>query len=285
MGFFYYIGGAFMIEYFVDKEEKHKEDLLVHLRAHNAANVEDKTKESRYIYLYKNNQLIGAVTIKFGWSWVGYDSLYYMDLDVLRALISESVQVFKGLPVGYKMYSSAEQRIKDLLQAGFKIIGTTPGTTSSGDTIYLDLVNLEYNHNYNYEVRVLEEELESHKGFIDEYLKEYKRKNNLNILQEEILYVAMDNDVFCGGIYLQAYQDSLYVDLLAVNVDYRGRNIGTKLMEFAEKYARERNFESIDLGTTEFQARPFYEKLGYKVVFTRQNYPIGYECYTLHKKL
>ena len=56
-------------------------------------------------------------------------------------------------------------------------------------------------------------------------------------------------------------------------------------MVFAEEYARKLKLESIDLGTTEFQAKDFYEKLGYEVVFTRENYPIGYNCYTLYKKL
>ena len=95
----------------------------------------------------------------------------------------------------------------------------------------------------------------------------------------------MDGDVFCGGIYLEIYQDYLYIDLLAVNKEYKGQGIGTKLMQYADDYARKHNFEMINVGTTEFQARPFYEKLGYQVVFTRQNNPKGFECYSLNKKL
>ena len=106
-----------MIRYFVDKEKTHLEELLVHLRAHNNSNFMDKMKASKYIYVYDKNQLVGATTASLGWSWVGYETIYYNNIDVLKALISESVSLFKGNTIGYKMYSSIETRIDDLKQA------------------------------------------------------------------------------------------------------------------------------------------------------------------------
>ena len=46
-----------------------------------------------------------------------------------------------------------------------------------------------------------------------------------------------------------------------------------------------RSIKFLELGTTEFQAKPFYEKLGYKVVHEMDDYPKGYKCYTLFKEL
>jgi ribosomal protein S18 acetylase RimI-like enzyme len=274
-----------MIRYFVDKEKKYLEELLVHLRAHNNSNFMDKVKASKYIYVYDKNQLVGAITASLGWSWVGYETIYYKNVDVLRALISESVSLFKGKTIGYKMYSSTKMRVDDLKQSGFHVVGTVPGTVRTGNVFYLDLEDLEFHHSHPYKVDVYDTELEQHKDFLMYQIREYKQLNNLNQLQEEILYVAMDDDIFCGAVQFQVYQDSMYIDLLAVNNDYRGKNIGTNLMKFAEAYAEEHKLESIDLGTAEFQARPFYEKLGYKIVYTRKDYPKGFECYTLYKKL
>ena len=54
-------------------------------------------------------------------------------------------------------------------------------------------------------------------------------------------------------------------------------------MNMIEEEATQKGVKLFSLGTAEFQARPFYEKLGYKVVMTLPNNPVGYECYTMRK--
>ena len=41
----------------------------------------------------------------------------------------------------------------------------------------------------------------------------------------------------------------------------------------------------MNLGTVEFQAKNFYEKIGYSVILTKENDPKGYKSYTMIKKL
>ncbi len=77
----------------------------------------------------------------------------------------------------------------------------------------------------------------------------------------------------------------MYIDLLVVDDNYRGYGIGSKLMRLIEVEARERNLVYIDLGTAEFQAKGFYEKLGYEVVVTKKDQPKGFNCYTMVKVL
>jgi ribosomal protein S18 acetylase RimI-like enzyme len=77
----------------------------------------------------------------------------------------------------------------------------------------------------------------------------------------------------------------MYISRLAVDEAYRGNEIGTKLMYKIEEKAKEQNVYSINLGTVEFQAKKFYEKLGYKVVFIKENDPRGYNSYSMVKKL
>jgi hypothetical protein len=50
-----------------------------------------------------------------------------------------------------------------------------------------------------------------------------------------------------------------------------------------EEEAKRRRLKMIDLGTSDFQAKDFYEKLGYKAVYTQKNQPRGYNTYTMIK--
>jgi hypothetical protein len=56
-------------------------------------------------------------------------------------------------------------------------------------------------------------------------------------------------------------------------------------MKLIEQEVLEMGVVSITLGTAEFQAKPFYEKLGYEVVGLRKESPKGYVSYSLRKDL
>lgn len=65
------------------------------------------------------------------------------------------------------------------------------------------------------------------------------------------------------GAYLQRW---LYVKLLAVSPEARGRGIGAKLLARAETHAREEGLVGIYLDTFEFQAPRFYLREGYREI-------------------
>ena len=56
-------------------------------------------------------------------------------------------------------------------------------------------------------------------------------------------------------------------------------------MKRAENYAIERGCTDAFLDTFSFEARPFYEKLGYRVFGTLENHPVGYQHYFMTKKI
>lgn len=56
-------------------------------------------------------------------------------------------------------------------------------------------------------------------------------------------------------------------------------------MDAIEAYARERRCHMVSLDTHSFQARPFYEKRGYELVATLDDYPKGHQKFTLKKML
>ena len=85
----------------------------------------------------------------------------------------------------------------------------------------------------------------------------------------------------CGG----SVYDWLYVELLAVPEPLRRKGIGTELMRRAEALARERGCVGVWLDTYGFQARGFYEKLGYEIFGTIDDHPRGSHRFFLRKRL
>jgi predicted N-acetyltransferase YhbS len=77
----------------------------------------------------------------------------------------------------------------------------------------------------------------------------------------------------------------LFIAALWVNEANRGGGIGTALMQEAEKEARHRGCTGIFLDTYSFQARPFYERLGFSVFGELRDCPAGEIRYYLSKLL
>ena len=65
----------------------------------------------------------------------------------------------------------------------------------------------------------------------------------------------------------------------------RGAGNGTRLLQAAEAYAVERGCFAATLETHSFQARPFYEKYGYQVFATLDDWPPGHAKYFMRKQL
>ncbi|MDQ6885981.1 MAG: GNAT family N-acetyltransferase [Gemmatimonadota bacterium] len=88
-----------------------------------------------------------------------------------------------------------------------------------------------------------------------------------------------------GGLIGEMRWNALYVEKLWVHTDHRGRGIGRRLLGAAEECAREQGRSHVSLDTFEFQARPFYERLGYRLFGTLEGYPTGYRQFYLFKRL
>lgn len=99
------------------------------------------------------------------------------------------------------------------------------------------------------------------------------------------LVVRDDSGAVVGGLLGHTRWGWLYVAKLWVAESARGMGWGTRLMEAAEAEARARGCTDASLDTFEYQARPFYERLGYRVFGVLEGYPPGYRQYFLHKRL
>ena len=88
-----------------------------------------------------------------------------------------------------------------------------------------------------------------------------------------------------GGLLGQFWGGWLHVTYLWVTEAVRGAGHGTRLMVNAESYARSRGAIGATLDTYSFQARPFYERLGYAVYGVLEGYPPGHTKFFLKKSL
>lgn len=88
-----------------------------------------------------------------------------------------------------------------------------------------------------------------------------------------------------GGMLGWLWGGWLQVTYLWVAEAARGAGHGRRLMEAAESYARSRGAVGVTVETYSFQARPFYERLGYEVFGTLEWYPPGHAKFFLRKSL
>ncbi|QNM83513.1 GNAT family N-acetyltransferase [Sphingomonas sabuli] len=76
-----------------------------------------------------------------------------------------------------------------------------------------------------------------------------------------------------GGLWGKTVYDWMFVEFLVVPEELRGHDLGTKLMDEAERLASERGCVGAWLTTFTYQARPFYARRGYDVFGELPNSP------------
>ena len=88
-----------------------------------------------------------------------------------------------------------------------------------------------------------------------------------------------------GGLTGYSYLGWLYIDILFIDNTYRGQDIGTRLLQKAESWAKKRGCRYAHLITFSFQALDFYRKLGYQLYGQAGPFSKGHLKYYLKKKL
>lgn len=94
-----------------------------------------------------------------------------------------------------------------------------------------------------------------------------------------------ENDKLIGGAIGFIEYGWYFLEELYIDEHYRGNSIGTKIINEIEKCAKENNAIGVRMETWDFQAKGFYEKMGYKVYATFEDCPPGTTDYFLRKKL
>jgi GNAT superfamily N-acetyltransferase len=121
-------------------------------------------------------------------------------------------------------------------------------------------------------------------------IKSYNQKHIPDevVFEPDTRFVVLAKDDMgkvVGGIRANAYWNYCIIELLWLSEEVRGKGTGSQLMQQAEAFAKDKGFEYIRTETVSFQAKPFYEKLGYSVYGELKDLPKGCTTYCLVKKL
>ena len=98
-------------------------------------------------------------------------------------------------------------------------------------------------------------------------------------------YLRGADDEILGGLLGNIWGTWLHVHILWVAQAARGKGHARDMMLAAEDYAVRRGCKNAHLETFSFQARPFYEKLGYSVFGELKDYPAGHAEFFMKKSL
>ncbi len=101
----------------------------------------------------------------------------------------------------------------------------------------------------------------------------------------ELSVLAQAGETLLGGLVGETGRGWLHIGLLWVSAARRGQGLGRSLLLAAEAEARARGCGHALVATFDFQARPFYERQGYRLFATLDGYPNGHQSFYLRREL
>ena len=141
--------------------------------------------------------------------------------------------------------------------------------------------------NMKYEIKPLTEEEET---FIEEKINVYADSmapSEPHTEEEQLVFKVENEDKnVIGGcvVNIHAWGRAVLARLW-VDERYRHHGLGSMLIRATEDAAREKGCYYLCLGTMDFQAKPFYEKHGFRVFTVNKDIPMGHKSWSLCKRL
>ena len=121
---------------------------------------------------------------------------------------------------------------------------------------------------------------------IGELVRSYNRSKREAAESEPLnLYIEDEHGRLLAGLVAETFENWLEIEYLFVKEDLRGQGIGSQLLQQAEREAKKRNCRFAFVNTYQFQAPAFYQKYGYKKVFTMKDYPYTGQRHYYQKEL
>ena len=102
---------------------------------------------------------------------------------------------------------------------------------------------------------------------------------------EYLAFFVRERERIVAGICGNTWGGTCEVRQFWVEQSQRGRGLGTKLFQAAEREARRRGCTQIVLMTFSFQAPAFYERRGFEVLATIEDHPRGHRNLLMRKPL
>lgn len=114
----------------------------------------------------------------------------------------------------------------------------------------------EYNHLPEEAIKIRTEVFVKEQGFVEEF-------DEIDGIAKHIVLYEKEQPISTCRIYFNIEKQSFVIGRIAVAMEWRGKNIGTKIINIAEDYIKTDGGKSVMLSAQERVAE-FYEKQGYK---------------------
>ena len=125
---------------------------------------------------------------------------------------------------------------------------------------------------------------EGYKAFIENGIQAYNNEKNSSDVFRYYrdnaytapfgFYAFLDGEIV-GGIIASKKMQWLAIDILFVAEKFRKHRLGSQLMREAITYCARENLIGIHLCTLDFQAKAFYEKVGFELIAEIKDWPAG----------
>lgn len=132
------------------------------------------------------------------------------------------------------------------------------------------------------EVDARPEDIATIENALNEFNMRYTGDRNYRPVR---IFLRDGANAICGGITADLWGGWMHITYLWVDEALRGQGYATRLIQAAEDEARAHGCHHAHVETFSFQARPLYEGLGYEVIATLDDYPIGEKHFILKKRL
>lgn len=256
-------------------------------------------KASQFIITAKNNKndIVGGATI-----WEHSDALY---IDILW--VEEN---YRGKGVGSRLINAIVEQaklknIKKLfvdtydfqasgfyIKHGFFIIGRLDNYLLGHDRIYLRM-DIEISGAEMVPSSISDDQIYIEENFCDtiaNYLATELKRYNKSIVghyqrKPYAIYIKLKSGEIIAGIKGDVFERICSVHLMWVHENYRQQGFGKKIMLKLDKYATKKGCKFIQLDTVAFQAKDFYEKLGFHTIATLPEGFMGHDQYIMRKIL
>lgn len=110
------------------------------------------------------------------------------------------------------------------------------------------------------------------------YLGEWKS-------QSFAIHVENEDHNIIGGIAGNYANDYMTVEWAWIDQQHRLQGLGKTIFKQLDEFAKSKKCKYIDVETLSFQAKGFYEKLGFSLISTLPDWVNGHDSHILRKKL
>jgi GNAT superfamily N-acetyltransferase len=143
--------------------------------------------------------------------------------------------------------------------------------------------SMKINYEITFSAAPSEEDLQALQDGIEAFTEAHIGEDNR---RELTFFIKDDRGIVLGGVK-GSYGNYgwLWIDILWVSEELRGKGYGTKLMTRIENEAAKNGCTNAYLNSFSFQAVEFYKKIGYTVFGEMKDFPAGYSVSSLSKKL